>query len=128
VSHRTRIPELDREILAAVVARILPSHGTAGSAVMESVVQALESPFFRKLSQPLSTGLRVLDEAARQHAGDRFPACSPRVQDDLLERWQGGDLDRLDFPTHQLFEILISLSLEGWLHREARSCRQREAA
>lgn len=103
-----------RQVLAAAVARILPSGdgpGAAETGVMEYVAGALEEPRYQHLAPLFERGLDFLQALAQQKGGADFVARPEAEQDEILREAQG-------FPNNdarRFFESLILLSIEGFL-------------
>ncbi len=101
-------------LLAAAVARILPSDdgpGAAETGVMEYVADALEEPRHRHLVSLFERGLDFLQVLAQGRKSTDFAACSGADQDEILREAQ-------EFPNNdarRFFEHLILLSIEGFL-------------
>ncbi len=115
----TALTELQRQTLAAVVARILPSGSTLGAgeagAVEAGVAEACEKALSDRFLQPsrpyFEHGLDHLQAAARARYDLDFGACSPRRQDALLRALETDT----DWRLRLFLPMSIRLALEGFL-------------
>jgi gluconate 2-dehydrogenase gamma chain len=110
----------DRTTLTAVCDRLLP--GTPGAlpsaseaGVADFVVRELDAPMFSKVKPFVAKGLAHLSAEAEKQKGAAFAKLVPADQDELLRRFQTGDVAIADFSAPRWFEIVLTFALEGWL-------------
>lgn len=104
----------DRELLSAVVQRLVPLDPAAGGApegVVDHIQQVLAGPAYETAREPLAAALERLDALARERQGAPFPALDDGGRDAALRELEseGSAGSRL------LFRLLVTLALEGWL-------------
>ena len=115
----TALTDLQRQTLAAAVARILPSGSPAGAAeagaaeagVAEACEKALGERFLRPSRPYFELGLDHLQAAARERHGRDFEGCSAARQDALLRALETDT----DWRLRLFLPMLIRLVLEGFL-------------
>ncbi len=110
----------DTATLGAVCDRLLPGKPgvlpTASEAgVGDFVVRELEAPMFSKVKPFVAAGLGHLTAEAEKAKGKPFAELAPADQDELLRRFQTGDVAVPDFSAARWFELVLTFALEGWL-------------
>jgi hypothetical protein len=98
--------------LDAALERIVPGAGDAK--VRRYIDGQLELPHFSGLKRMVLHGSKLLDKVARREAGGPFMGLAGEVQDQLLTRFQAGQV-KTKFPTAKWFAVVHAFALEGWL-------------
>jgi len=71
---------------------------------------------FHGIAREIRRGLQRLDALSRREgAGQPFAALPAAAQDDLLRRFQTGQIQAGRFDTRRFFELVFTLALEGYL-------------
>lgn len=114
----------EREILAAVVARLLPlgpgtpeSSTSGGAPVVDHIQEVLRGPHYAPARERIEAALARLDALARERHGAPFAALDDGARDDALralerEGVQGGESAE---PARLLFRLLTTFTLEASL-------------
>lgn len=100
------------DTLDAALERIVP--GAARAQVRRYMNLQLELPHFKNLGGMVMHGAKLLEKVARREAGGPFQSLDDSAQDQLLSRFQRGDV-KTKFPTSKWFAIVHAFALEGWL-------------
>ncbi len=105
----------DRRLaLAAATERILP--GAIDAGVPDYIDYWMQRAPFEQFVEPLfRIGSVHLDRIARHEHGKVFARCSSKVQDDILRRFQKGEVRAKKFQSKAFFEHLVRFTLEGFL-------------
>ncbi|MFY9825919.1 MAG: gluconate 2-dehydrogenase subunit 3 family protein [Thermoanaerobaculia bacterium] len=114
VSSQPALTAERREVLRAVVERILPGSLGTGAAETDAAAgfeSAVLHPFFRGLRPGIEALLDQLQAGAGQLHGKGFSACAPGEQDEMLRALEADPSPW----TRLLFRFLIWFSLEGFL-------------
>lgn len=104
---------LQRAVLDAATARVLPSGKTPGAreaGVIEYVDRELRRPAFAELRTSILAGVVALERNARRLGGKAFAELGPEEQDQVLSQVQTASRRGADF-----VDALVVLTLEGFL-------------
>jgi gluconate 2-dehydrogenase gamma chain len=71
-------------------------------------------PRFANQAELVKRGVGYLDAVARRtHGNRRFHELPDDAKDEILARFQRGELEGVQFPTADFFEVMMSFTLEG---------------
>ncbi len=105
-------PARTADTLDAALERIVP--GAAKAQVRRYVDRQLALPHFAGLQGLVRHGTKLLEKVARREAGGPFQTLDAASQDELLARFQTGQV-KTKFPTAKWFAVVHAFALEGWL-------------
>jgi len=106
------------ETLRAACARLIPTDQDPGATeanVVNFIDAQLATPHVGGFREEILAGLRQLDVLARRAAGTSFAAAPAAVQDQALLRLQRGMRLERRFGSRHCFQVLLTLTLEGFL-------------
>lgn len=113
------VGEEETEVLRAMLDRILPRHKGLPSArdagVEVYLDRELGKPQFKGIKAEIGRGLVLLDQIAQHNHQGRFHTLTPAQQDAILRSMQDGTAVTGRFQGPRFFEMLHTLSLEGYL-------------
>ncbi len=112
--------EHEREILTAIIIRLLPADAESGApsgavvGVLEFLDRQMREPHFKDLERMMRAGVDFTDRVARKFENGPFVQQPPEIQDKILSQFQMGSVPKLKFPQQRFFATLMSFALEGY--------------
>jgi len=115
---RSALTAEQRQALEAATARIMPTDRDPGAleANVAGYIDAqLALPELQSVLRTVRRGLSKMEQLAVQQGGKRFARCSTAVQDRVLRQLQDGVLIGRRGSSKPFFDLLLTLTLEGFL-------------
>jgi len=106
-------------ILRAALDRLIPAaHGLPSASQAHAAVcfaRQVTSPKYAKLGRFLKRGLKHLDRICQRDHSKPFAQADEAAQDDVLQRFQVGQVRIRRFNSRRWFELMLLFGIEGYM-------------